>query len=769
MKHRGYLIFALLVLILIPASLRAQVHHEIKMTLHPDRHRIEVEDKITLPDTAVSAEGKFSFLLHEGLAASSPTPGAAIIREKKPSKSMLGVDPEEIGFQIPVEEYRVILPAGKRELVLKYQGTVDYPEEAGEESARSFGETPGALSAEGIYLASSTFWYPWFSTAPVTFAVEVQAPKGWEVISQGERKNHQRDESGTAVRWESPEPQEEIFLVGGPLTEYRKSGGGVEAMAFLRKPDPELAEKYLGVTGQYIEMFQKLIGPYPYQKFALVENYWETGYGMPSFTLLGSQVIRLPFILHSSYPHEILHNWWGNGVYVDFPSGNWSEGLTAYLADHLISEQRGGGAQARRASLQKYADYVAEAKDFPLTAFRGRHSAASEAVGYGKTLMFFHMLRRQLGDDLFVRALQKFYRDHRFKQAGFADLQRAFSAAAGKDLQGEFDQWVTRAGAPALRVGATTAKEEENGFLLTVTLEQIQTGPVYRLRVPIAVTLEGQEFVHPITVEMDSKQQIFSISLPARPLRFDIDPEFDLFRRLDRNEIPPALSFAFGAEKGLMILPSSEPKELLEGYRRLAENWRKTQSMEIEIKLDSEVEALPSDRAIWILGWNNRFKMTMIGALADYHFEISGVQPKEGANVERSRLKVNHVTIPIQNHSIVFTTRHPANPARSLSWIATDRPAALPGLARKLPHYGPYSYLAFEGEEPTNVVKGQWPVIHSPMTLYPLNNKGERVEIDRAKLPPRQALATLPPVSSDLPGFPSAAPPVKEEKQRFNP
>jgi hypothetical protein len=56
---------------------------------------------------------------------------------------------------------------------------------------------------------------------------------------------------------------------------------------------------------------------------------------MPSFTLLGSRVIRLPFILYSSYPHEILHNWWGNSVYVDYARGNWSEGLTSYLAESI--------------------------------------------------------------------------------------------------------------------------------------------------------------------------------------------------------------------------------------------------------------------------------------------------------------------------------------------------------------------------------------------------------------------------------------------------
>jgi hypothetical protein len=180
---------------------------------------------------------------------------------------------------------------------------------------------------------------------------------------------------------------DEITLVGGPLVVYREAAGAVEALVYLRQKDDALAAKYLQATAQYVEMYRGLIGPYPYGKFALVENFWETGYGMPSYTLLGPQVIRFPFILTSSYPHEILHNWWGNSVFVDYESGNWCEGLTAYMADHLIQEQRGAGEDYRRDTLQKYRSYVREGRDFPLTEFRSRHSAATEAVGYGKTLM----------------------------------------------------------------------------------------------------------------------------------------------------------------------------------------------------------------------------------------------------------------------------------------------------------------------------------------------------------------------------------------------
>jgi len=101
-----------------------------------------------------------------------------------------------------------------------------------------------------------------------------------------------------------------------------------------------------------------------HKKFALIENFWEAGYGMPSFTLLGEKIIRFPFILHSSYPHELLHNWWGNSVYVDFETGNWCEGITVYMADHLIKEQRNQAIEYRRATLQKYTNYVTPENDF---------------------------------------------------------------------------------------------------------------------------------------------------------------------------------------------------------------------------------------------------------------------------------------------------------------------------------------------------------------------------------------------------------------------
>jgi len=53
-----------------------------------------------------------------------------------------------------------------------------------------------------------------------------------------------------------------------------------------------LATRYLDATERYLALYEPMLGDYPFSKFALVENFWETGYGMPSFTLLGEQIIR---------------------------------------------------------------------------------------------------------------------------------------------------------------------------------------------------------------------------------------------------------------------------------------------------------------------------------------------------------------------------------------------------------------------------------------------------------------------------------------------
>jgi hypothetical protein len=90
--------------------------------------------------------------------------------------------------------------------------------------------------------------------------------------------------------------------------------------------------------------------------------------------------------------------------------------------------------------------------------------------------------------------------------------------------------------------------------------------------------------------------------------------------------------------------------------------------------------------------------------------------------------------------------RNPQQADQVLVWLKAGTPAAMPGLARKLPHYGKYSYLVFEGDEPANIIKGQWPVVDSPLD-YRLD---ENANLSGIVFPVREALAKLGPVFSQI-------------------
>lgn len=695
-------LFLLLVIFATTPALgraEAPVHHDLEVTLNPSTHRLEVSDRVRF-----SAAGEWVFYLNEALTLESPPENIDRIAHNK-------------NFVVPVNAYRVTLPEEQNSITLRYSGTIHHGE------AR---ESAGVIAEEGVSLAGSSLWYPHVEGAYLSFSLDVSLPEGWRAVSQGAR---QRRPDGR-VRWRETNPQEEIYLIAARFHEYSKPAGGVVAMAFLRDDDAALANRYLDVTARYLEMYRQLIGPYPYAKFALVENFWETGYGMPSFTLLGPKVIRLPFILHSSYPHEILHNWWGNGVYVDYRRGNWAEGLTSYLADHLIQEQRGAALSFRRAILQNYADFVSAGRDFPLAEFTSRHSSSSEAIGYGKAQMLFHMLRRGLGDEAFIRGLHRFYRRYQFKEAGFQDLEQVFQSLAGQDLGPFFQQWVQWSGAPELHIDEVTTSRKGEGWRLQGMLEQRQPGRAYHLSVPMAVTLQNEARAFQIQVTMAEKQQRFSIELPAKPLRLDVDPEFDLFRRVSRAEIPPALSQAFGAEKVLLVLPASASDDTRTAYERMAGAWRRFQFSNVEVVYDNELDALPTDRSVWLLGGRNRFASEVMAALEEY-----------GVSREDGHIKMQQGRYDPSRESIVLTARRTPDDQHALVWLAAERVQAIPGLARKLPHYRKYSYLVFSGDEPENRVKGQWSILSSPMSVR-LDGRDMRM----AELAPRQPLAQRPAV-----------------------
>ena len=161
---------------------------------------------------------------------------------------------------------------------------------------------------------------------------------------------------------------------------------------------------------------------------------------------------------------------------------------------------------------------------------------------------------------------------------------------------------------------------------------------------------------------------------------------------------------------------------MTEGYRQLAQDWMRD-AKGWELVLDDAIERLPEDRPVWLLGWRNRF----LTELVDKPF---------GLDLAARRFEIDGQVFDGEDTSLALVREVAGRP---LGLIAAGSAAAIPGLTRKLPHYGKYGYLAFTGSEPSNRLKGQWPAGESrlqvwfgeerpslaPLATPPLGSRGE--------------------------------------------
>ena len=125
-------------------------------------------------------------------------------------------------------------------------------------------------SMETLFIAGEDYFYPQPRTKGkakyrVTFKIKVQTPPSLKAVSQGEKIEETLKDGKRTVIWKEEKPQEEILLVADRYHEFFKRHGSIALYAYLRSNDSALAEKYLKATQTYIDLYSKLLAPYPYK------------------------------------------------------------------------------------------------------------------------------------------------------------------------------------------------------------------------------------------------------------------------------------------------------------------------------------------------------------------------------------------------------------------------------------------------------------------------------------------------------------------------
>ncbi len=636
-------LFFLLIFLVFAGTVRAAglpppPDHHIVVELDPAAGTVGVEDEVRL-----TGEGKTLFTLAPAFIIEAVSVDGGPARYKRDGERIL-IDLGQTGRHVVKFRYRGALAAG----------------------------------SEGNFIAGGTGWRPRTAAPAFTYRITIATPEPQKAVTSGKLVEEADKDGRYRATFQSPVPVSNhagIDIMAGPWRIGEKRTGYIRLRTYF---DPEIANlsaAYLDSAAGYIERYEAMIGPYPYPAFYIVSGPFSVGLGLAGIAYMGTRVLKLPFIRETSLGHEVLHNWWGNGVAVRSGSGNWAEGLTTFMADYAFDrERRGDGGRAMR--LEWLRDYAAlpPARDRALASFAAKAMDADQVVGYNKAAFVFYMLKRKVGDRAFNKAIRDFWSARKFKAAGWADLERAFGMAAGKPLAPFFRQWLDRPGAPRLVLGPVAATERGGDYAVTLTLKQDK--PVYRLTVPVSIrTLNG---TRRFQVRMTGRRGRWTLITKSRPLEISVDPDFDIFRRLSLNETPPILrDVTLNGTISVIVPVMGTPG------RRTAEALAR-RIMDTPPRF-SDAGKPPPAGPLLIIG---------VGETVAGYLERNGMAPVP-----------DEVNGPATAR--VWTGRRPGKEGGAPYLVVeAENEAALKGLLRPLPHYGRWSYLVFEAGKVT--AKGVW-------------------------------------------------------------
>ena len=415
---------------------------------------------------------------------------------------------------------------------------------------------PPMASPRGSYLPAGSGWYP-ETGSPIHYRVSVDLPANQRAIVPGRLVSESADATGSRAVFESQLPTEGITLMAGPYRVDERmlalpGGRSVRLRTYFVESVHALAQDYLTAAAAPIERHDREIGPYPFDGFSIVSSPLPTGFGLPGATYIGEAVLGLPFMRGQSLAHEVLHNWWGNGVRPDWRSGNWSEGLTTLMADHALrAAQSPDAARLMRWSWLRDFAAVAPGSDAPLDRFTARTHGAASAVGYGKSAMLFHMVRAEIGEAAFDEALRDLWRSHAGRTATWQDLQAAFERRAGRPLGALFTPMVTGTGAPSLV--AQSIRAHAAGTALQVTFAEPMP---YSFSLPVVAWTGTRAEPGTLDLRRGERTAVYTVPGGRMPEALQFDPGFSAWRRLGPGESPPLLRDAMLAADIRVIVAS---------------------------------------------------------------------------------------------------------------------------------------------------------------------------------------------------------------------
>ncbi|MBN1642721.1 MAG: M1 family metallopeptidase [Anaerolineae bacterium] len=287
-------------------------------------------------------------------------------------------------------------------------------------------------------------------TDTALYAIRVTLPADLALVASGVVVDEIDNGDGTTTHTVVSGPMRDWTMVASAAFEAQTTQvDDIIVRSTYRAGDDEGGTRALDYAARSLDIYQELIGPYPFNELDVVATPTRAG---------GIEYPGLVVIAQSMYGsaggffelatvHEVAHQWWYSLIGNDQLDEPWlDEALTQYTSMLYYEQRYGPEAAALVRATYFEAPYEQLAPEDQALAVGMPVAAYGEGlygpIVYGKGPLFFHALRARVGDSTFYRILQAYADDHAYQIAYPRDLVATVEQVSGAAIDDLYQEWI---------------------------------------------------------------------------------------------------------------------------------------------------------------------------------------------------------------------------------------------------------------------------------------------------------------------------------------